>query len=235
VHKLDRTAEAACLACYDYHVQNWDDVRQADKHEIRSCLAHMQDDRSAYCEGPLYSRGHIEHFRRKNPRHFPELTFDWSNRFLSCDGGDNSEHCGHYKDHAHGDPYDPADLVKPDEHDPDAYFYFHSSGEVRPRSRISGRDISRAAETIRVFNLNSGVLRPREGGHCASIRIENPISSMHSWDSTSRLATTLLLKKSKLLVGNPIGPLFVISSKSRIEIHPSRQGHSTELSSLCRT
>ena len=126
------------------------------KKKIRSRLRKMQGPRCAYCEGAVYCDAHIEHFRRKNPHHFPELTFAWSNLFWSCE---SNEHCGHYKDRPSAPPYNPADLIKPDEEDPDVYFYFHSSGEVRPRSGLDPRQLHRANETIRVFNLNCGPLK----------------------------------------------------------------------------
>jgi uncharacterized protein (TIGR02646 family) len=113
--------------------------------------------RCAYCEGIIFYGGHIEHFRRKNPAHFPQLTFAWSNLFLACGSND---HCGHYKDKK-GRSYDPNDLIKPDDHDPNDYLYFHSSGEVRVRNRegIADVDQRRAQETIRVFNLNEPGLK----------------------------------------------------------------------------
>jgi uncharacterized protein (TIGR02646 family) len=190
MHKLDRTiaAQPACLAGYDHRTQSWDDVRQADKEEIRASLAQVQDTRCAYCEGPIYSGGHIEHFRRKNAQHFPELTFVWSNLFLSCDGGGNEDHCGHYKDRRHAGPYNPSDLVKPDEHNPDHYFYFHSSGEVRPRSGIPVCDAKRASETIRVFNLECGVLKAERRRALRIYQSRNPgmLEALIDFDEQSR-------------------------------------------------
>jgi len=157
MHKLDRARvpDPPCLSKYDYHTQTWEDVSSDDKKQIRLELEQLQDVRCAYCEGEIFSGGHVEHFRRKNPNHFPHLTFTWSNLFLSC--GSNI-HCGHYKDRPSTAAYNPDDLVKPDEHEPDDYFYFHSSGEIRHRTGISINDQARASETIRVFNLNCGVL-----------------------------------------------------------------------------
>ena len=159
MHKLDRSAVAkpACLASYNYPQNTWEDVSSSDKRQIRNSLKKMQDCRCAYCEGPIYSNnGHIEHFRRKTPAYFPSLTFAWSNLFLSCD---SCEHCGHYKDGPSAGCYNSDDLVKPDKDDPDQFFYFHSSGEVLPRSGIDTVQSRRAKETIRVFNLNCGVLK----------------------------------------------------------------------------
>ena len=160
MHKLDRPSvtKPACLASYNYQQHTWEDMSSLDKGQIRNSLKKMQDCRCAYCEGPIYSsNGHIEHFRRKNQAHFPNLTFAWSNLFLSCD---YREHCGHYKDRPSASCYNPVDIVKPDIDDPDQFFYFHFSGEVHPRSGIDTGP-RRAKETIRVFNLNCGVLKAK--------------------------------------------------------------------------
>ena len=159
MHKLDRSsvAKPSCLASYNYQQHTWEDVSSSGKSQIRNSLKKMQDCRCAYCEGSIYSNnGHIEHFRRKNPAHFPELSFVWCNLFLSCD---SLQHCGHHKDRPNAGCYNPADLVKPDKDDPDQFFYFHSSGEIRSRSGINTAQSTRATETIRVFNLNCGELK----------------------------------------------------------------------------
>lgn len=149
------------LASYHFETCSWDDepgkkkLRGDDKRELREALEALQDGCCAYCESATYGTGHIEHFRRKNKAHFPELMFAWDNLFLSCSAVD---HCGHYKDRA-GGPYDPDELLKPDEHDPDDHFYFHSSGEIRVRSSVDAVRLKRAIETIRVFGLDCGMLQ----------------------------------------------------------------------------
>ena len=162
MHKLDRTSVATppCLANYSYPAQSWDDLAAPCKQELRDALALMQGSPSAvpccaYCEGRIFHEGHIEHFRRKHVGHFPQLTFAWSNLFFAC--GSNV-HCGHYKDRRGAPPYDPSQLIKPDEHEPDSYLFFHSSGEVRVRGGLNAADALRAEETIRVFGLDNGVL-----------------------------------------------------------------------------
>ncbi len=151
MRKLDRTdiAAPACLANYSHPANCWDDVSAADKGEIGVQLEQMQGRRCAYCEGPLDGLGHhIEHFRRK--AQFPPLTFAWANLYWSCDQTDS---CGHYKDHGAG-PYNVDELVEPCVHDPDRFFRFRSDGTINVRPGLVPEDQHRAAETLRVFNLN---------------------------------------------------------------------------------
>lgn len=175
MHFLDRSTVKApdCLGGWNYEEKNWDDFTgegRACKKLLRLALQRLQsrqiidDDandeveyllglRCAYCEGQIFHGGHIEHFRRKSPNHFPQLTFEWTNLFLACG---SKEHCGHYKDRPKAPGYNPDELIKPDEHNPDDYLYFHSSGEVRVRHRdgMTEVDRRRGAETIRVFHLD---------------------------------------------------------------------------------
>ena len=170
MHKLDRASVAApgCLATYDYQSQSWDDLAGECKRQLRAALVKMQGIpgvttadaneygvRCAYCEGAIHHEGHIEHFRRKNPAHYPELSFAWENLFLVCG---SHKLCGHYKDRKDSPPYDPDQLIKPDVHDPGNYLYLHSSGEVRVRKGLNPGDAKRATETIRVFGMNNRTL-----------------------------------------------------------------------------
>lgn len=170
MHWLDRASVTppACLDAYNYRTQKWKDLGSECKRELRAALVQMQGIpsvttpdaneyglRCAYCEGTIYLEGHIEHFRRKKSTHYPELTFSWPNLFLAC--GANS-HCGHYKDSPRAPAYNPDHLIKPDEHAPSDFLYFHSTGEVRVRNGLNPGDAHRADETIRVFGLDNGAL-----------------------------------------------------------------------------
>ena len=180
MHKIDRSTvqPPGCLETHDYRTQSWSNLAPECKRTIRSTLVQMQgkpgvtipgeneyDLLCAYCEGRILHEGHIEHFRRKNEEHFPQLTFKWQNLFLACG---SREHCGHYKDRPGAPAYNPDNLIKPDEHNPDQYLYFHSSGEVRPRSNLSADKEIRATETIRVFGLDSAALT---GHRCQALKI----------------------------------------------------------------
>ena len=201
MHKLDRSSvvEPTCLAEYSYPDQTWDDFRGSCKRTVRLALQRIQgqqiesddaDDeaeyilglRCAYCESQIFFGGHIEHFRRKNPADFPELTFSWTNLFLACGSKD---HCGHYKDNG-GSPYNPDELIKPDDQDPDDYLYFHSSGHVKVRNQpqLSEAELRLAEETIRVFNLNFGELqgKRRKAAKAYIHKNTNIIEELMAWD-----------------------------------------------------
>ncbi|WP_425252900.1 retron Ec78 anti-phage system effector HNH endonuclease PtuB [Janthinobacterium sp. NFX145] len=152
MHKLQRGAAPVCLSTYQHGRDNWQAVSAEDKREIWERLYEMQQHRCAYCEDALRNdKKHIEHFRQKGRD--PKVTFLWSNLFGSCNRIDN---CGKFKDEL--PPYDPADLIKPDEEDPERFFLFVSDGSVAVREGLNATDKKPAMETIRIFNLN-GALR----------------------------------------------------------------------------
>lgn len=171
MHKLDRTVVPTpkCLSGLP-PAKTWTALSSQKKTKIQEALASMQRSadsdgllivRCAYCEVKIavpnppdgtetdYETSHIEHFRTRNDR--PDLTFDWSNLFLSC----TAMHlCGKYKDHGHDFPYAPNDLIKPDVDDPQQYLRYSNTGEVLPRQGIDPDMHHRAIETIRVLRLN---------------------------------------------------------------------------------
>jgi hypothetical protein len=157
MHKLDRSAVTApsCLSAYDFRTQSWEDLTPPCKASVWTALLQMQGTpvdpgnpgteeadfmavRCAYCEAVVRHEPHIEHFRRKSRSHpsgYPELTFAWGNLFISCTSRD---HCGHYKDHGSRGAYEAEDLIKPDEHEPDAYLYFPDSSHAFNSATSSG-------------------------------------------------------------------------------------------------
>lgn len=174
MHFLDRESvtEPPCLQYYSYPEQKWEDLRGICKKELRAALVELQGEpvvsnapgaaefglRCAYCESAIHHEGHIEHFRRKNWKHFPILTFSWDNLFLACG---STRHCGHFKDAPSSATYDPEELVKPDERDPRDFFFFSVQGRVYSREGLSESNKRVAEETIRVFNLNDPGLTAR--------------------------------------------------------------------------
>lgn len=151
MRKLERGPAPACLSRYRHGANNWNDLTADDRKEIWHKLDNMQHQRCAYCEGNIRKERHIEHFRQRGRD--PRVIFLWSNLFGSCN---ELTSCGKYKDKL--SPYDPADVIKPDEEDPEHFFLFVSDGSVAVREGLSPVDKRRANETIRIFNLN-GILR----------------------------------------------------------------------------
>lgn len=202
MHRLDRSKlrPPACLNGYDYRTRTWDDLDQKCKRELRAALLQMQGNpniatpeadrcglRCAYCESAIREGGHIEHFRRKSEKHYPQFTFFWGNLFLSCD---DRGHCGHYKDRGSAPSYDPDQLIKPDQNDPEHFLYFHSKGEVRPRPALGVNDTRRAEETIRVFGLNDSRLQGRRAKAVEKLRktILDDLDELGSWAKEDRHA-----------------------------------------------
>lgn len=113
----------------------------------------MQQRRCAYCEIGIKTdtedrNAHIEHFRQRS-RH-PQGTFEWGNLFGSCN---KQESCGDHKDRL--PPYNPSDLIKMDEENPDDFFIFVADGTIALRPDLTDRQKHRAKETLRIFNLDA--------------------------------------------------------------------------------
>lgn len=160
MHKLNRPLLApACLSGYRHGVNQWGEVSSAKKAEIWQQLDVMQHGRCAYCECALpvqndHYVAHIEHFRQRE--RYPQGTFEWANLFGSCNRNDS---CGKHKDKC--GHYNHADLIKPDIEDPEHFFLFVSDGSIAIRQGLSAAEQQRAAETLRIFNLDvqHGALR----------------------------------------------------------------------------
>jgi len=166
---LNRGPAPPCLANYQHGVHQWTNLSPTwvEREDIRAALETMQGRRCAYCEGDLYVHGqHIEHFRQRG--RYPQGTFDWDNLFWSCDREDS---CGKHKDKC--GVYPPADLIKPDDEDPEHFFLFASNGTIAIRTAtLTAQEQHRAAETLRIFNLDAerGALRFMRQAHCAGYR-----------------------------------------------------------------
>jgi len=148
VHKLERGDAPQCLGKFKHGRNRWSEVSSADKNEIWTALEAMQGQRCAYCEADIsQGKKHIEHFKQRV--RYPQGTFDWANLFGSCNRSDS---CGKHKDNC--GPYRHEDLLKPDEEDPEKYLTFVVDGSIVPRHGLPLKDKHRAAETLRIFNLD---------------------------------------------------------------------------------
>jgi uncharacterized protein (TIGR02646 family) len=144
--RLVRAEAPACLNSLKHGCDEWEDVAKSD---VWLELDKMQNGFCAYCECRL-NRKHIDHLRTRND--YPKFTFNWGNLFGSC--GDSSQkggwgRCGIFKDDGAG-KYNVAEIIKPDEEDPNCILLYLTSGIVVPNAT----NIKKGTETIRVFNLN---------------------------------------------------------------------------------
>lgn len=151
MHMLHRGNAPDCLAKYRYGRDRWsDDIPTLGEKtdQIWPALDAMQGSRCAYCEAKIGDDNrHIEHFRQRS--RYPQGTFKWTNLFGSCN---RKESCGNHKDSC--GPYNHEDLIKADEEDPEHFFLFVSDGTIQVRPTLNRQEAHRAAETLRVLNLD---------------------------------------------------------------------------------
>jgi uncharacterized protein (TIGR02646 family) len=121
----------------------------------------MQGYYCAYCDSRIGYQAkdkHIEHFFHKGCDEYRNLTFAWHNLFGCCEA---NEHCGHYKDRKGSKgpgQYDPNQLIKPDEVNPQDFLVFVRSGNVNVKNNLTPTAKIMAKETIRVFYLDHSTL-----------------------------------------------------------------------------
>ncbi len=145
--------------------QNWDALDDAVRTNTRKYILKVeQGNQCAYTELPLkYERNnsHIEHLKRKDSAFFPNLTFEWSNLFVSCISTDFG---GMYKDNTYlkGKTRDENDLIlNPALENPADFFELKSWGEITSKSNLQAIEKIKAEETIKAFNLNHNSLKKR--------------------------------------------------------------------------
>lgn len=143
----------------------YEDLTGGEKGQIRQALLDLQHYRCAYCERRTGDHrsydGHIEHFRDQADH--GSHTLDWDNLFWSCR---DERTCGKHKDKCRKQAgsqrfFDHAVLIDPSRDEPDDYLIFVSDGTVAPRSNLAEGANERAAETIRVFQLNESAYLSR--------------------------------------------------------------------------
>lgn len=88
-------------------LNDWSEYYGVKKRKLRTyILKHEQNYLCIYCESKIsISNSHVEHIRPKSNNLFPELTFNYENLVVSCNGTCHSEandnkpySCGHIKD-----------------------------------------------------------------------------------------------------------------------------------------
>ena len=145
--------------------QNWDVIDAVVRTNTRKyILENEQGNQCAYTELPLEyekNNSHIEHLKRKDSAFFPELTFEWSNLFVSCNSDDFG---GKYKDGKYLKGKTKADnalIINPALENPNEYFELKNWGELTVKADLQGMAKTKAEETIKAFNLNHNSLQDR--------------------------------------------------------------------------
>jgi len=102
-----------------------------------------------FCEGRLGSQAYpqIEHYVSRKVA--PGRAFEWTNLLPVCQICNTSK----------GDADHQGDLLKPDAEDPEPFFWIGPEGGIAPHPRLNAEETRRAAETIRLCDLNRGGLR----------------------------------------------------------------------------
>lgn len=148
-----------------HNPKNWDglapDIRTNTRKYI---LENEQFNQCAYTELPLKyenNNSHIEHLKRKNSAFFPELTFEWSNLFVSCNSDDFG---GKYKDMTYLKGKSKTDnelILNVSLENPSAFFDLKEYGELTIKEGLNANQIMKAKITIDAFNLNHPSLTSR--------------------------------------------------------------------------
>jgi len=145
--------------------QNWEGLDAVVRTNTRKyILENEQSNQCAYTELPLEyekNNSHIEHLKRKDSAFFPELTFEWSNLFVSCNSDDFG---GKFKDGKYLKGKSKAEnalIINPALENPNVYFELTNWGELTVKDALRGVAKTKAEETIKAFNLNHNSLQDR--------------------------------------------------------------------------
>lgn len=119
--------------------------------EVRQRLAEMYKNYCCYCESKItvVAKPHIEHRKPKDPKKFPELTFDWDNLHLACPNCNGSK--GSKWDPKH-EILDAAQDVPISDHlGYRKYYRYATTGRgrtTREHANLNGTHLIEARETV---------------------------------------------------------------------------------------
>ena len=120
----------------------------AAKAILRSALRRLTHGKCAYCESRLDKDTYLEIDHCIAKTIAPDKAFEWTNLFPSCRLCNNGKRDADHK----------GLLLKPDDEDPEPYFWLTPIGELQPDPSLAEGQRRRAEETIRLCNLSRGAL-----------------------------------------------------------------------------
>src|SRR5262249_39270937 len=127
--------------------QSW--ITSAAKAILKPVLYDLAHGKCVFCESALEVTGHleIEHYVAKSVD--PHRCFEWTNLLPACSKCNRSK----------GDQDHGGSLFKPDEEDPEPYFWIHpDTGELQPSPKLDFVGQRRVLETIRLCDLQRPAL-----------------------------------------------------------------------------
>jgi uncharacterized protein (TIGR02646 family) len=142
---------------------NWKKYNISKKPLREYILKNEQKYLCVYCESKISAdknSSHIEHIKPKSQNKFPELTFEYSNLAVSCNGTCNNEvddntkyNCGHIKENEYNEDkfLNPVELINIRD-----YFQYDIDALL---INSSDKDLEKANYMISTLNLNSGKLK----------------------------------------------------------------------------
>jgi uncharacterized protein (TIGR02646 family) len=138
-------------------------------------LLEMTWGKCAYCESQLGVQvfAQIEHYVSRHVA--PHRAFEWSNLFPVCEICNNSKR---HTDHSGA-------LLKPDNEDPEDFFWIGPEGEITPRPGLTPESAARAAETIRLCDLNRADLQEARQDVANALRDWLSSGSPAQWERLS--------------------------------------------------
>lgn len=133
---------------------NWNRVPAEQRESVHRSLMYEQGFICCYCEASITTDdSHIEHFRPKDKKKYPQLQLDYDNLHCSCQRDQASgepRHCGHKK----GSWFNDELLVSPMAEDCEEKFNFLGDGQILPHQGDAA-----AKETIKRLSLNISKLQ----------------------------------------------------------------------------
>lgn len=119
------------------------------KRDLKGPLLTLTWGKCVFCEGNLGSQAYpqIEHYISRKVA--PGRAFQWTNLFPAC------QMCNTSKGHADHQ----GRLLKADAEDPEPFFWIGPEGDIAPYPGLGAIEKLRAEETIRLCDLNRGMLR----------------------------------------------------------------------------
>jgi len=122
---------------------------QSAKKLLGAALRGLAHGKCVYCESVLEVTGYLEVEHYISKTRAPHLAFEWTNLLPACQRCNNAKSD---QDHKNA-------LLKPDDEDPEPYFWLHpDTGRLEPHPNLDAAQAHRANETIRLCDLQRPAL-----------------------------------------------------------------------------